>query len=129
MEKKQMKEVDLCHQAVDHSSVALVNPEQTIVVLYERRHKNDGYPFLCLLNKIGENPNTEDALLISIKSFCEGFHKSIQKQWTCFLFKDLKIITNNENFQIEKLIEDTKKEGISLINSINSNHEVAGIFI
>lgn len=129
MEKKQMKEVDLCLQAVDHSSVALVNPDQTIVVLYERRHKNDGYPFLCLINKIGENINTEDALMISIKSFCEGFHKSIQKQWTCFLFKDLKIITDNEKSQIEKLIEDTKKEGIPLINSINSNHEVTGIFI
>lgn len=129
MEKKQMKEVDLCHQAVDHSSVALVNPDQTIVILYERRHKNDGYPFLCLINKIGENINTEDALMISIKSFCEGFHKSIQKQWTCFLFKDLKIITDNEKSQIEKLIEDTKKEGIPLSNSINSNHEVTGIFI
>lgn len=129
MEKKHMIEKDLCLQAVNHSSIALVNPDQTIVVLYERRHKNDGYPFLCLLNKIGETTHTEDALMISIKSFCEGFHKSIQKQWTCFLFKDLKIITDNEKFQIEKLIEDTKKEGISLINSINSNHEVAGIFI
>lgn len=129
MEKKHMIEKDLCLQAVNHSSIALVNPDQTIVVLYERRHKNDGYPFLCLLNKIGETTHTEDPLMISIKSFCEGFHKSIQKQWTCFLFKDLKIITNNEKFQIEKLIEDTKKEGIPLINSINSNHEVTGIFI
>ena len=77
MEKKQMIEKDLCLQAVNHSSIALVNPDQTIDVLYERRHKNDGYPFLCLLNKIGETTHTEDALMISIKSFCEGFHKSV----------------------------------------------------
>lgn len=129
MEKKQMKEVDLCHQAVDHSSVALVNPEQTIVVLYERRHKNDGYPFFCLLRKIGESTKTEDALMISIKSFCDGFHKSIQKQWTCFLFKDSKIITGEDKLLLEKTLEDAKKEGISLTNSRNSKHEVSGIFI
>ena len=129
MEKKHMIEKDLCLQAVNHSSIALVNPDQTIVVLYEKRHKNDGYPFLCLLNKIGETTHTEDALMISIKSFCEGFHKSIQKQWTCFLFKDSKIITGEDKLLLEKTLEDAKKEGISLTNSRNSKHEVSGIFI
>lgn len=129
MERKQTIEKDLCLQAVDHSSVALVNPEQTIVVLYERRHKNDGYPFFCLLRKIGESTKTEDALMISIKSFCDGFHKSIQKRWTCFLFKDSKIIIGEDKLLLEKTLEDAKKEGISLTNSRNSKREVSGIFI
>ncbi len=104
---------EACYNAISGQSVAIVNPERTLAALYEKKRnedKNAEDTFLCIIKKIGEPTNVDEAIEISMDSFIETFLNYSKKHWLSIPYKETNIITSEDKFLIEKQIERYKSE-------------------
>ena len=110
MKKVRQKGVEDCCHAIEGQSVAIVNQERTMAALYEKKDikgkKVADYTFLCIIKKLGEKTNIDEAIEISIKEFIDTFKNYVKKEWLFITYKETKIITGDDLFQVEKSLEE-----------------------